>query len=96
MRILHAAILALLLSATQGCATGADLFKELAKDRASFCGYSTVAYGGFTVTPTPMIPGMGVYLHQRFCRSNEPGSTVEAKPDGTLSIQHGMKPPQTP
>jgi len=72
-----------------GCSAG--LFQDLAKDKASACGWSTVTYGGFTVMPMPAVPGMGVYVHQRFCRSNTPGSAVTVSPDGTMTVIHGMK-----
>ena len=70
-----------------GCSAG--LFQDLAKDKASACGYSSVAYGGFTIAPAPVIPGMGVYVHQRFCRSNTDGSVVSIDKDGTISVSHG-------
>ena len=69
-----------------GCSAG--FFEKLGKDPASACGYSTITYGGFTIAPAPIIPGAGVYVHQRFCRSNTPGSTVSIAPDGTISVNH--------
>ena len=72
-----------------GCA--GSLIRDLAKDPASACGYSTITYGAGVVVPSPAVPVGGVYVHQRFCRSNTPGSVVELKPDGTISVQHGIE-----
>jgi len=75
-----------------GCSKG--LIEQLGNDPASACGYSTVTYGGGAiVVPSPAIPMVGVYVHQHFCRSNTPGSTVTMSPDGTISVQHGVKEP---
>ena len=83
-------IMALLLS---GCSKG--LIEQLAQDPASACGYSTITYGaGAIVVPSPTVPVVGVYVHQHFCRSNERGSIVSLKPDGTIEVQHGVKEPK--
>ena len=77
-----------------GCA--GSLIRDLAKDPASACGYSTVTYGAGVVVPSPAMPIGGVYVHQRFCRSATDGSTIELKPDGTISIIHGAGQKITP
>ena len=87
MQIQIVVITAAIALAIVGCSAG--LFADLAKDKASACGWSTITYGGFTVAPAPIIPGAGVYVHQRFCRSNTPGSVVSITPEGTMSVSHG-------
>ena len=84
------AITIVLAVALGGCSAG--VFDALAKDAASACGYSTISYGGFTIAPAPVVPGMGVYVHQRFCRSNTPGSVVSIAPDGMMSVNNGISP----
>lgn len=91
MKYINPKYLLLAVLALQGCSTGADMFEALGKDKASFCGYSTVTYGGFSVIPAPAVPGMGVYVHQHFCRSNTEGSQVSIAPDGTMSVKHGSE-----
>src|SRR5437667_1781470 len=72
-----------------GCA---DTIKALAKDDASMCGSVTVGYGmGAVSAATPVVVPMGgVYTYERFCRTNQPGSTVKANLDGSIEITHGM------
>ncbi len=71
------------------------IIAQLSKDPASACGYSTVTYGGGAVViPSPAVPLVGVYFHDHWCRSNQVGSKVELKPDGTISVQHGVMKPE--
>lgn len=70
-----------------GCSAG--MGEWLAKDKASACGYSTVTYAAGAIIPAPSVPLAGVYVHQHFCRSNTPGSVVQIKPDGTMTVIHG-------
>ena len=74
-----------------GCSKG--MVEQLVEDTASDCGYSKVGAGGGMVIPSPTVPIAGWYTHQHFCRSNTPGSTVTMAPDGTISVQHGVKEP---
>ncbi len=73
--------------------TRPGIIEQFSKDPASACGYSSVAYGGGALVPAPTVPIVGVYVHEHFCRSNQVGSVVELKPDGTISVQHGVVQP---
>jgi len=86
--------LALFLSATMGCMNVEGIVQALAKDNASAC-LSAVLWGGvgaMAFTPAPSIPAGGGYGSVTFCRSNQPGSTVEMGPDGSMRIVNGQKP----
>ncbi len=68
-----------------------DLITQLAADHASFCMDVVVSGGGgaVTIAPLPVPGGAYGYGHGWVCRTNEPGSTIDLKPDGSLTIQHG-------
>ena len=85
-------MLAILLLSALLASSCADTIKALAKDDASMCGSVTVGYGmGAVSAASPVVVPMGgVYTYERFCRTNQPGSTVKANLDGSIEITHGM------
>jgi len=71
-------------------ATISSLMTGLAADNASACLSVNAGGGGGAVFPAPAIPVGGGYASLVACRSNEPGSVISVKPDGSLEIKHGI------
>ena len=66
---------------------------KLSADHASACLRTGIrgGAGAIAIAPAPSIPAGGYgFAELEFCRSNEPGSEIEIKPDGTLTIKHGV------
>lgn len=64
-----------------------EAIEALGKDRASLCARADGGAGGLTIAPGG-IPGAGGYGAVVVCRSNEPGSKIEASAAG-IKIEHG-------
>ena len=64
----------------------------LSADHASACLRTGVrgGAGAVAIAPVPSVPAGGYGSAElEFCRTNEPGSEIELKSDGTLTIKHG-------
>ena len=87
-----AVLVSLLLSAS-GCALNLtpEMVQALSKDPASFCITSGASGGAGGAGFGAGLVGSGGYGQAtlNFCRTNQPGSEVQLKPDGSISITHG-------
>lgn len=71
----------------------AETIKGLAADHASACLQMSAGggAGAIAIAPVPAIPaGGGGYGYLTACRSNQPGSEIEVKLDGSITIKHGI------
>ena len=78
-------LLIFLVSGCQG--VNPDLVKALALDAASSCFTSDIRGGVGTATALSGGYGQSTLA---ICRSNTPNSSIELKPDGTMTIKNGV------
>ena len=68
------------------------VIEKLSESNSSACVRTGAQGGGGAVAAGagPTVPAGGYGSAELvFCRSNEPGSELEVKPDGTIAIKHG-------
>ena len=77
------------LLAMNGCSSlTAEMIAALSKDNASFCALNDIRGGAGAIIGAAGGYGQGTF---NFCRSNHANAKITLSPDGSISIEHGVK-----